>query len=51
MISTENEVIDFKNVIDPIGKQVEDWMREVENQMKITVKHELFKSLQSYKEN
>jgi len=34
MYSGENERIKFVKVVDPINKNVEDWMGEVEDQMK-----------------
>ena len=34
MLSAEKERICFDRIIDPKGKNVEDWMTEVEEQMK-----------------
>jgi len=31
MFSAENEKIDFVKFVNPVGKNVEDWMTEVEN--------------------
>lgn len=49
MFSVEGEKIDFVEPINPLGKQVEDWMGLVEEQMKISVKNSLLKSLEDYK--
>lgn len=38
MFSGEKERVDFVKVIDPMNKNVEDWMGEVEDQMKISVR-------------
>lgn len=50
MISVEKEIIKMKAIIDPVGKQVEDWMGEVENMMKMSVREELLKAVLNYKE-
>ena len=34
MYSAEGEKIDFVKIIDPNNKNVEDWMNEVEDQMR-----------------
>ncbi len=49
MYSVENERIDFVEPINPVGKQVEDWMGLVEQQMKLSVRDALLKSLEDYK--
>lgn len=38
MFSGEKERVDFVKVIDPMNKNVEDWMGKVEDQMKISVR-------------
>ena len=48
MYSVENEKVDFIEVVDPIGKQVEDWMSEVENMMKKSIRDALLKSIKTY---
>ena len=45
MFSVEGEKIDFVEPINPQGKQVEDWMGLVEDQMKLSVKSALMGSL------
>ena len=34
MFSAENEKINFVRIVDPNNKNVEDWMTDVEDQMK-----------------
>ena len=48
MYSAENEKIDFVEIVDPIRKNVEDWMTEIEEMMKTSVRHELLKSINEY---
>ena len=49
MFSAENERIKFVKHVDPTGnKGVEDWMGEVEDMMKKSVKAELLKAVQDY---
>lgn len=48
MNSVEKEKIKFVKVIDPHGKQVEDWMSEVEREMKKTVKERLSVAITTY---
>ena len=49
MYSVEGEKIDFVKKINPKGKQVEDWMIKVEEQMKASVKKALLESITDYK--
>lgn len=49
MFSAENEKVNFTRPVDPIHKNVEDWMNEVEDQMKASTRHELFESAKDYK--
>ena len=48
MFSGENERVEFVKIIDPVNKNVEDWMGEVEDQMKISVRHKLKTSIFDY---
>jgi len=34
MFSAEKEKVQFYKIVDPVGKNVEDWMGEVEDMMK-----------------
>jgi dynein heavy chain len=45
MTSLEGEKVMFSNPINPLAKQVEDWMTDVENQMVVSMKRELKKSV------
>jgi dynein heavy chain len=48
MFSAEKERVAFFKVVDPNKKNVEDWMNEVENMMRLSVRAALLKSLQEY---
>jgi dynein heavy chain len=48
MFSAENEKINFVSNVNPLQKNVEDWMGEVESMMKSSVRNELLKSIKSY---
>ena len=48
MLSAEMEKIPFDKIIDPKGKNVEDWMTEVEEQMKNSVRTVLLQSIKDY---
>lgn len=48
MFSVDGEKVPFVDIIDPEGKQVEDWMSEVESQMKKTVRENLLRSIKTY---
>ncbi|KAL4464296.1 hypothetical protein ABPG72_011341 [Tetrahymena utriculariae] len=48
MFSAEKEKVPFVKYIDPINKNVEDWMNEVEEMMKESVKSCLLKSVKDY---
>jgi len=50
MFSAEREKIDFVSVVNPNGKNVEDWMDEVEIMMQKSVRNELLKSIKKYPE-
>lgn len=50
MYSGEGERINFVKVIDPVNKNVEDWMNEVEEMMKRSVRYALEKSVIDYPE-
>ena len=49
MYSAEREKVDFVRPVNPVGKSVEHWMTDLEDMMKISVRHELEKSILSYK--
>ena len=51
MFSGEREKIPFVSVIDPVGKSVEDWMNEVEDSMKESIRYCLLNSIKVYDEN
>ena len=51
MFSAENEKVDFVKYVDPNGKNVEDWMTDVEDQMKQSIRSALLKSIVGYMEN
>lgn len=48
MLSAEHERISFDRIIDPKKKNVEDWMNEVEDQMKQSIRTVLLKSIKDY---
>jgi dynein heavy chain len=48
MLSAERERVAFDRVIDPKGKNVEDWMNEVEEQMKTSMRTVLLNSVTDY---
>ena len=48
MYSAENEKINFVEIVDPLKKNVEDWMTEIEEMMKHSIKYELNRSIQEY---
>jgi dynein heavy chain, axonemal len=48
MLSEEKECIRFVKPIDPAKKNVEDWMNELEQQMKVSVKSVLRKGIELY---
>jgi len=48
MFSEENEKIEFVTPIDPVNKNVEDWMTEVEKMMKCSVRHSLHTAVIDY---
>jgi dynein heavy chain len=48
MLSDEKERIPFVKIIDPINKNVEDWMTEVEKMMKCSVRHCFHESILDY---
>ena len=49
MFSAEQEKIGFVKIVDPNNKNVEDWMTEVEDQMKKSVRAALFNAVEDYK--
>ena len=48
MFSAEREKINFVSNVNPNGKNVEDWMGEVEEMMRSSVRFELLQSVQKY---
>ena len=50
MLSAEHESIKLDRPIDPKNKNVEDWMTELEEQMKSSVRSVLLKSIADYTE-
>lgn len=48
MFSAEGEKINFVKIVDPNNKNVEDWMNDVEEQMRMSVRHALLTSVQEY---
>lgn len=50
MFSAEGEKINFVKIIDPNHKNVEDWMNDVEDQMKQSVRAALLNSIHQYVE-
>lgn len=49
MFSGEGEKVDFVDIINPNRKAVEDWMTEIEEMMKVSVRYVLLKSIEEYK--
>jgi predicted alpha/beta hydrolase family esterase len=50
MLSAEQESIKLDKPIDPKNKNVEDWMTELEEQMKMSVRSVLLHSIKDYTE-
>lgn len=50
MYSGENEEVPFVKFVDPVKKNVEDWMGELELMMKKSVRAALMRSVENYKE-
>ena len=48
MFSAEREKVDFIKEVNPVGKSVEHWMSDLEEMMKLSVRHELKNSIESY---
>ena len=48
MFSAEKEKVNFVKIVDPVNKNVEDWMSELEEMMKISVRAELLKAVSDY---
>jgi dynein heavy chain len=48
MFSAEGEMVRFTNYVDPKGKNVEDWMGLLEEEMKASVRAALLKSVDMY---
>jgi len=48
MFSAEKEKVNFMKIVDPLNKNVEDWMSELEEMMKISVRAALLKATADY---
>jgi len=48
MMSAEREKVKFVSIVDPVGKNVEDWMGEVEEAMRSSVRYALHQSVLTY---
>jgi len=48
MYSAEDENVPFFNAIDPQRKNVEDWMGELENMMKLSVRNVIVGGVKDY---
>lgn len=48
MFSAEKEKVDFVKFVDPVKKNVEDWMGEVEHMMCESVREALHNSVKDY---
>ena len=48
MMSREKETIAFFDPVDPNGKSVEVWMTEIEDMMRISVRHVMYQSVKDY---
>jgi dynein heavy chain len=48
MFSAEKEKVKFVTKVDPVKKNVEDWMGEVEDMMKSSVRAALLYSIEDY---
>ena len=45
MFSAEKERVNFVKMLDPVNKNVEDWMSELEEMMKVSVRAALLKAV------
>ncbi|KAH8073158.1 dynein light chain binding protein [Aureococcus anophagefferens] len=48
MISPEKEMVPMMDPVDPVGKNVEDWMLEVEAMMRTSIRHVMDQAIQDY---
>ena len=48
MFSGEKEKVPFVKFVDPVRKNVEDWMGELESMMKKSVRAAIMKSVEEY---
>ena len=48
MISPEKEVVPMMTPVDPVDKSVEVWMVEVEDMMRLSVRHVMHLAIQDY---
>lgn len=47
-MSAEKEIVQFVKHVDPNKKNVEDWMGELENMMRLSVRDAMIKSVEDY---
>lgn len=48
MVSAEKEKVEFVSLVDPVKKNVEDWMGELEDMMMKSIRASLLKSVEDY---
>lgn len=48
MFSAEKERVGFVKPVDPVNKNVEDWMGELEDMMKASVRQAFFNAVENY---
>lgn len=48
MMSAEKEEVDFVKHVDPKKKNVEDWMGELENMMRLSVRQAMLNAVEDY---
>uniref|UniRef100_K3W9Z0 AAA+ ATPase domain-containing protein n=1 Tax=Globisporangium ultimum (strain ATCC 200006 / CBS 805.95 / DAOM BR144) TaxID=431595 RepID=K3W9Z0_GLOUD len=48
MISAEGEKVGMSKPVNPVGKNVEHWMTEVEEMMRVSIREVMFNSIQDY---
>ena len=48
MKSAENEEVDFVKHVDPNKKNVEDWMGELENMMRLSVRQAMLSAIENF---
>ena len=48
MISPENEKVPLSQIVDPVGKNVENWLLELESSMRLSVKEVMRRAIEAY---